>query len=47
MYEETGLPLPESFDDYAEILKAIVANHPTNDNGEKVYGISAFTLQGP
>ena len=45
-YSETGLPLPQNFDDYAEILKAIVANHPTNDNGEKVYGISAFTLQG-
>lgn len=44
--QETGLPAPTSFESYYEAIKAIVANHPTNENGEKVYGFTAFTLKG-
>lgn len=44
--QETGLEAPNSFESYYEAIKAIVALHPTNDNGEKVYGFTAFTLKG-
>lgn len=44
--QETGLPVPTSMESYYEAIKAIVANHPTNANGEKVYGITAFSLKG-
>ena len=44
--QETGLPVPNSFESYYEAIKAIVANHPTNKNGEKVYGITAFSMKG-
>lgn len=44
--QETGLPAPTSFESFYEAVKAMVALHPTNENGEKVYGITAFTMKG-
>ena len=44
--QETGLPIPNSFESYYETMKAILALHPTNENGEKVYAFTAFTLKG-
>lgn len=44
--QETGLPAPDSFESFYEVIKAMVALHPTNDNGEKVYGITAFSMKG-
>lgn len=44
--QETGLDVPNSFESYYEAIKAIVANHPTTETGEKVYGITAFSQEG-
>lgn len=44
--QETGLDVPNSFESYYEAIKAIVANHPTTESGEKVYGITAFSQSG-
>ena len=44
--QEAGLDVPDSFESYYEAVKTLVEAHPTNENGEKVYGISAFTLEG-
>ena len=45
-FEETGMAVPTSMEEYYEVVKAMVANHPTNDNGEKVYAFTAFTMEG-
>lgn len=39
-FEETGLPMYSDLEGYYQALKAIVENHPTNENGEKVYALS-------
>ncbi len=38
-YKEIGAPEINNDEDYVAALKAMVANHPTNEDGEKVYGI--------
>ncbi len=38
-YKEIGAPAINNDEDYVAALKAMVANHPTNEDGEKVYGI--------
>jgi len=38
-YKEIGAPEINNDDDYVAALEAMVAAHPTNENGEKVYGI--------
>lgn len=43
---ESGEECPNSFESYHDTIKKIVEQHPTNENGEKVYAFSAFTLQG-
>jgi len=43
---ELDVPMYDSFETYYEVIKACVENHPTNEDGEKVYGFSAFTLKG-
>jgi len=43
---ELDQPMYNSFETYYETVKAIVANHPTNENGEPTYGFTAFTLKG-
>ncbi len=40
LWQETGLPMYKTLDEYYQTLKAIVAKHPTNKNGDKVYAIS-------
>jgi len=44
--QEAGLDVPDSFASYHDAIATLVAQHPTNENGEKVYGFSAFTLEG-
>ncbi|WP_372633510.1 sugar ABC transporter substrate-binding protein [Cohnella sp.] len=39
-YEEMGSPKIETPEDYYEVLKQMVAAHPTNTQGEKVYALS-------
>lgn len=39
-FQETGLPMYTDLEGYYEALKAIVASHPTNSKGEKVYALS-------
>lgn len=46
LLEKAGLDWPNSFESYYEAIKTIVEQNPTNENGEKTYGITAFTLKG-
>lgn len=39
-YQEMGAPKFETPYEYYEILKKMVEDHPTNENGEKVYALS-------
>lgn len=39
-WQETGLPMYTTLDEYYTVLKAILEKHPTTANGEKVYAIS-------
>lgn len=38
-YKEVGSPEYTTPEEYTEVLKQMVANHPTNANGEKVYAL--------
>jgi len=40
MWLETGLPMYNTPEEYYQALKAVLALHPTNDNGEKTYALS-------
>lgn len=44
-YQEMGSPKIATPDDYYNVIKKMVAAHPKNANGEKVYGISWSTDQ--
>lgn len=46
MLAEQNMDFPDSFESYYEAVKALVEAYPTNGNGEKTYGITAFTLKG-
>ncbi|WP_206669891.1 extracellular solute-binding protein [Paenibacillus luteus] len=39
-YQELGAPAIETPEDYYNVLKQMVAKHPTNANGEKTYALS-------
>jgi len=41
-YKEIGSPKFSTPDEYYEVLKQMVAKHPTNENGEKVYALSDY-----
>lgn len=41
-YKEIGSPEFSTPDEYYEVLKQMVAKHPTNENGEKVYALSDY-----
>lgn len=45
-YKELGCPEIASLDDYLSVVKQMQDNHPTTENGEKVYGISMFSDWG-
>ncbi len=36
----------ETPEEYYETLKAVIANHPTNDNGDKTYGVTGTNASG-
>lgn len=46
MLTEAGLPMYDSFESYYETVKKLVELNPTNENGEKTYGITAFSEKG-
>ena len=46
LLKKAGLDFPDSFESYYEAIKTIVEQNPTNENGEKTYGLTAFTLKG-
>ncbi|MFF2480302.1 sugar ABC transporter substrate-binding protein [Paenibacillus sp. NPDC058071] len=39
-YQELGAPKIETPDDYYNVMKQMVAKHPTNEKGEKTYALS-------
>lgn len=41
-YKEIGSPAFSTPDEYYEVLKQMVAKHPANENGEKVYALSDY-----
>lgn len=45
-YVEAGQPEINSNEDLLELLETIQKNHPTNDNGQKAYGVSCFVDWG-
>ncbi len=46
LLKKAGLDYPDSFESYYEAIKTIVEQNPTNANGEKTYGFTAFSLKG-
>lgn len=46
LFEKTGMEVPSSFATFHDVVKAMVEQNPTTENGEKVYGFTAFTLKG-
>ena len=45
-WQEMGEPAYGTPEEYYELLKAMLALHPTNANGEKAYAISAYEMSG-
>ncbi|WP_020618940.1 extracellular solute-binding protein [Paenibacillus daejeonensis] len=45
-YKELGLPAINNEDDLIQVVKDMVANHPTTADGKKVYGFSTFADWG-
>ena len=43
LHNELGLPVPKTPDEFYEQVKAILAANPTNEAGEKMYGLSDST----
>ena len=46
MLQEAGLPMYDSFESYYQTVKKLVELNPTNEAGEKTYGITAFSEKG-
>lgn len=42
-YKELGCPEVKNPDEFLEVVKQIVDNHPTTENGDKVYGVATFS----
>jgi putative aldouronate transport system substrate-binding protein len=43
LYKEQGSPVLNEVEDYLPLLKKIVDAHPTNEAGQKVYGLSGWS----
>lgn len=46
LLQEAGLPMYDSFESYYETVKKLVELNPTNEQGEKTYGFTAFSEKG-
>ena len=42
-YKQIGEPVPDTLEDYLDIVEQMVKNYPTTEKGEKVYGFSLFS----
>lgn len=42
-YKELGYPEVKDEDEFLDVVKQIVDNHPTTENGDKVYGVATFS----
>lgn len=42
-YKELGYPEVKNPDEFLEVVKQIVEQHPTTENGDKVYGVATYS----
>jgi putative aldouronate transport system substrate-binding protein len=42
-YKELGYPELTNLEDYLPLLRKMLDNHPTNDNGQRMYGFALFS----
>ena len=42
-YKELGYPEVKDEDEFLDVVKQIVDNHPATENGDKVYGVATFS----